>query len=108
MPVERDTVLRIAALANLALDDDEAARLAGEIGDILAHVEELAELDVAGVPELSLAVEHGTADRPDEVGADPLHAPPATFAPAFDDPFFTVPRLAALDPDAPAAADHDG
>jgi aspartyl-tRNA(Asn)/glutamyl-tRNA(Gln) amidotransferase subunit C len=100
VPVERDTVLRIAALARLALNDAEADRLARELAGIIAHVDALAELDLAGVPEWSTAVEHGSADRADAAGADPLHAAPAAFAPGFDAPFFTVPRLAALDPDA--------
>jgi aspartyl/glutamyl-tRNA(Asn/Gln) amidotransferase C subunit len=101
--VPESTVLRMAALAGLALEPAEAAGLAADLTGILAHVEALAEVDVQGVPEVSMAVEAGTAARADVPGADALAVPPARFAPGWAEPFFTVPRLATLDPDAQEA-----
>ncbi len=46
--ISRDEVRRIARLARLTLDEDETARLARELGDILGYVSRLAELDLAG------------------------------------------------------------
>ena len=48
--IDRDEVLRIAALANLELDDDAIERMTRELGAIVAYVAQLQELDVEGVP----------------------------------------------------------
>lgn len=53
---DRD-VLHIARLADLALADDEVARLRSDLGAILAHVEQLAELDTSDIaPTTHVAV----------------------------------------------------
>ncbi len=43
-------VLHVAMLADLALSPDEVERMATDLGAILAHVEQLNELDTADVP----------------------------------------------------------
>lgn len=43
-------VLHIARLANLAITPAEVDRLTNELGAILAHIEQLAEVDTTGVP----------------------------------------------------------
>jgi aspartyl-tRNA(Asn)/glutamyl-tRNA(Gln) amidotransferase subunit C len=43
-------VLHVAQLADLALSPDEVERMAHDLGAILAHVEQLNELDTTGVP----------------------------------------------------------
>jgi aspartyl-tRNA(Asn)/glutamyl-tRNA(Gln) amidotransferase subunit C len=50
MALSSAEVLHIAQLADLSLTPDEVARLAQELGAILAHVEQLAELDTSDVP----------------------------------------------------------
>lgn len=45
----RDDVLKLAKLAKLALTDEEADRLVGELAKILEYVEQLAEVDVSGL-----------------------------------------------------------
>jgi aspartyl-tRNA(Asn)/glutamyl-tRNA(Gln) amidotransferase subunit C len=49
-------VLAIARLARLELDEAEVARLADELGDILAHMDRLAEVDTDGVEPMTHAV----------------------------------------------------
>lgn len=61
MSVDRDEVRRIADLAKLDLDDEEADRLAGEMNRILEHAERLRSLDAHA----------GTAAAGDESRADP-------------------------------------
>jgi aspartyl-tRNA(Asn)/glutamyl-tRNA(Gln) amidotransferase subunit C len=46
----RTDVERIAALARLHLSESEVALFVHQLGDILAHVERLQQLDTSGVP----------------------------------------------------------
>ena len=46
-------VRRVAELANLALTDDEVARMARDLSGILTHVDKLNELDTSGVEPMS-------------------------------------------------------
>ncbi len=47
--ISRDTVLRLAALSNLQLAEDEIDGLTEDLGRILAYVEQLDELDTKEV-----------------------------------------------------------
>ena len=95
MSVTRAEIQRIAALAELAVDDRAAAELEVQLTRILDYVAQLGELprdgpgfDDAGAVRL----------REDEPGrADPLARPPAEWAPAFKQGLFVVPRLGELD-----------
>jgi aspartyl/glutamyl-tRNA(Asn/Gln) amidotransferase C subunit len=53
MSVDADTVRRIAHLARMAVADDEVEPLRGELNAILAFVEQLSEVDVAGVEPMT-------------------------------------------------------
>ncbi len=54
-----DAVRRLARLARLSIGDDDAARLAGELEKILAHVRALEAVDTEGVPPTT----HVSVDR---------------------------------------------
>ncbi len=96
---------RVAALARLALTEDEVERLVAEVPvelRLLAALEEadLSDLSVEDrgrVVPGTLDVEHTDAERADRAGADPLRRMPDQFAPAWADPYFVVPRLASHD-----------
>ena len=47
--ISRETVLRLAQLSRLQLDDNEVDALAADITNILGYVEQLNELDTEGV-----------------------------------------------------------
>ena len=67
--VSDDAVKKLAALARLAISEDEVKRLAPELSRIVAYVDELASVDVRGVEPLihgSEAVAVSSATRPDE------------------------------------------
>ena len=49
MSVDLATVKRVAHLARIAVTDEEAARMEGELNTILGFVEQLSEVDVDGV-----------------------------------------------------------
>jgi aspartyl-tRNA(Asn)/glutamyl-tRNA(Gln) amidotransferase subunit C len=90
-----EEVRRIAALARLRLAPEEEERFAGQLSAILAHVEQLKELDVSGVEPMTHALAAGEAPalREDAVlpGLSPEEALAA--APAREGTAFKVPRI---------------
>ncbi len=105
MAVTPEEVKHIASLAHLRLEEREVQEMSEQLSSILDHIAELRQVDVEGVPPVASVVEQTSPMRSDIPGPDPLHHPPQAFAPAWDPPFFVVPRLAALDAgDSPAAA----
>ncbi|GAJ28296.1 Asp-tRNA(Asn)/Glu-tRNA(Gln) amidotransferase subunit GatC [Acidomonas methanolica] len=52
MSLDTRTVRRIAKLARIGIDDAEAEGLARELGGILGWVEQLDEVEIAGVPPM--------------------------------------------------------
>jgi aspartyl-tRNA(Asn)/glutamyl-tRNA(Gln) amidotransferase subunit C len=93
MSVDHETVRRIAHLARIGVDEAEIERLSGEVNAILAFVEELATVDVAGVEPMTSVMPMRLRMRKDEVtdhaGADAIVAN----APVTEDHFFVVPRV---------------
>ena len=63
---DRMDVRYVAGLARMALSDEEAARLQGQLDDILAFVGELKQLDVSAVAATDVATEAQNAWREDE------------------------------------------
>ncbi|MEA2442868.1 MAG: aspartyl-tRNA(Asn)/glutamyl-tRNA(Gln) amidotransferase subunit [Thermoleophilales bacterium] len=65
--IDRDQVLHVAKLARLRLTDEEVERMAGELSNILEHVEKIDELtDLEDVPPTTHVVELENVLRPDE------------------------------------------
>ena len=62
MSVDKDTVLRIAKLARIAMDDAQAAGMEAELNALLAWVEQLSEVDCENVPPMTSVVEQKLAD----------------------------------------------
>jgi aspartyl-tRNA(Asn)/glutamyl-tRNA(Gln) amidotransferase subunit C len=65
-PIAPALVHHLAALAQLELDDEEAARTVVELERILDYVTKLAELDTTTVPATAQALTVGPAWREDE------------------------------------------
>jgi aspartyl-tRNA(Asn)/glutamyl-tRNA(Gln) amidotransferase subunit C len=59
-------VERIAQLARLALTDEEKALFSRQLADILAYVEQLRDVDTAGVPATSHSLTAAGIFRDDE------------------------------------------
>ncbi len=53
MSVDLATVKRVARLARIAVSEDEATRMVGEINGILGFVEQLSEVNVDGVEPMT-------------------------------------------------------
>lgn len=63
----RDDVLKLAKLAKLTLADGEADKLVTELAGILKYVEQLNEVDVAGLEPTAQVSGLASVTRPDEV-----------------------------------------
>jgi aspartyl-tRNA(Asn)/glutamyl-tRNA(Gln) amidotransferase subunit C len=68
MPIQIDEVRTTAAMARLALSEEELHQMAAELGRILAYMEQLQEVPVDGVEPQSHALDLPCPLRPDEVG----------------------------------------
>ncbi|MGA8026787.1 MAG: Asp-tRNA(Asn)/Glu-tRNA(Gln) amidotransferase subunit GatC [Bryobacteraceae bacterium] len=53
MNLTPEQVRYVADLANLRLTDEEVERMSRDLGQILAHIEQLNELDTADVPPMA-------------------------------------------------------
>lgn len=93
MSVDTETVKRVARLARIKVSDDDATRMTGELNAILGFVEQLDEVDIAGVEPLTSVVEQTMKKRADGV-TDGNKADDITQnAPASEDHFFMVPKV---------------
>ena len=97
MSVDRDEVDRIARLARLQLESEEADRLTEEMNRILEHAERLRGAGAEGGGHAPAVDTPGSAGRDiegvrSETGEpDALSDPPGEFAPEWAEGFFVVP-----------------
>lgn len=93
MSVDLATVRRVAHLARIAVTDQEAERMTGELNAILGFVEQLGEVDVSGVEPMTSVTPMAMKKRTDAVtDGDKAEAIVAN-APASDENFFLVPKV---------------
>ena len=93
MSVDTITIRRIAHLARIAVKDDEVEHLKGEINDVLAFVEQLAEVDVSGVEPMTSVTPMAMKKRADVVTDGGIADDIIKNAPAAQDHFFLVPKV---------------
>ncbi len=91
--IDRDVVLHVAKLASLSLSESETDRFAGELDRIVAHVQELDQLDTRDVPPTAHVRIDRTPWRADEVQDGLSHADALSQAPAVEDQGFAVPTF---------------
>ncbi len=90
MSVDLDTVKRVAHLARIAVTEDEAAKMQGELNAILGFVE---QLNVEGVEPMTSVVEMAMRKRTDVVTEGDKAADIVANAPLSEDHFFLVPKV---------------
>ena len=56
MPIDRDTVAHVAALAHIQLGQDELDEFSVELSTVVDHIAKLSELDTDGVPPTAHAI----------------------------------------------------
>jgi aspartyl-tRNA(Asn)/glutamyl-tRNA(Gln) amidotransferase subunit C len=93
MPVDAKTVRRIAHLARIAVADEEVAGLATELNAMLAFVEQLEEVDVAGVEPMTSVTPMELKQREDKVTDGGIADDIVRNAPATESHFFLVPKV---------------
>lgn len=93
MSVDTATVRRVAHLARIAVTDDEAEAMRGELNAILGFVEHLSEVDVAGVAPMTSVIPMEMKKRQDVVTDGGTAEAILANAPAHDEHFFMVPKV---------------
>ena len=93
MSVDADTVRRVAHLARIAVADDEVEHLRGELNAMLAFVEQLSEVDIAGVEAMTSVMPMAMNTRKDEITDGGIAGAIMANAPAREDHFFLVPKV---------------
>lgn len=93
MSVNIANVKHVAHLARIAVSDEEAARMEGELNAILGFVEQLNAVDVEGVEPMSSVTPMAMKKRADRVTEGDAAADIVANAPAGDDNFFVVPKV---------------
>jgi aspartyl-tRNA(Asn)/glutamyl-tRNA(Gln) amidotransferase subunit C len=93
MSVDLATVKRVAHLARIAVTDEEAARMEGELNTILGFVEHLSEVDVDGVEPMTSVTPMAMKKRVDVVTDGSKADDIVANAPESTDNFFVVPKV---------------
>jgi aspartyl-tRNA(Asn)/glutamyl-tRNA(Gln) amidotransferase subunit C len=93
MPTSEFDVQYVAHLARLALTLDEEKKLSSQLGQILAYIEKLKELDVSQVEPTAHAVPLVNVTRPDEIRPGLSHDEALRNAPATANGLFLVPKI---------------
>ena len=98
MSVTIATVTKIASLARIAITEEEAARMAPELDNIMGWIEQLSEVDTTGVAPMTAVIPNHLRLRDDVVNADPLTGggirdQVLANAPAPEHGFFGVPKV---------------
>jgi aspartyl-tRNA(Asn)/glutamyl-tRNA(Gln) amidotransferase subunit C len=93
MSVDLATVRRVAHLARIAVTDQEAERMTGELNAILGFVEQLGEVDVSGVEPMTSVTPMEMKKRVDAVTDGGKAEDIVANAPATDENFFLVPKV---------------
>ncbi len=93
MPLPRETVLKVAALARLQLSDGEVATMSDQLGAILDYVARLDGLDTANVEPMVHAIELTNVLRDDEPQPSLPRSAALQNAPRQDGKYFLVPAI---------------
>jgi aspartyl-tRNA(Asn)/glutamyl-tRNA(Gln) amidotransferase subunit C len=92
MSVTKDDVRKVARLSRIAVEDARLETLAGELNGILGWIDQLNEVDVAGVEPMTSVVEATLPMREDKVTDGDKVDQVLANAPKNEDGFFVVPR----------------
>jgi aspartyl-tRNA(Asn)/glutamyl-tRNA(Gln) amidotransferase subunit C len=93
MPVDKNTVKRVAKLARLALPEERLEPMAGELNRLLAWVEQLNEVDTSAVEPMTSVVKVSLKMREDTVTDGGQAVAVTQNAPGAEDNFFAVPKV---------------
>lgn len=93
MSIDIDTARRVAHLARIAVKQDDLPALAGELSGIIAFMEQLNEVDVAGIEPMTSVTPMRLVRRRDQVTDGNMQAAVLANAPDAREGFFAVPKV---------------
>ncbi|MFK0383156.1 MULTISPECIES: Asp-tRNA(Asn)/Glu-tRNA(Gln) amidotransferase subunit GatC [Rhizobium/Agrobacterium group] len=93
MSVDLATVKRVARLARIAVNEEEAEKMLGQLNGILGFVEQLSEVNVDGVEPMTSVTPVEMKKRADAVTDGDKADDIVANAPATDRNFFMVPKV---------------
>ncbi|MEQ1929500.1 MAG: Asp-tRNA(Asn)/Glu-tRNA(Gln) amidotransferase subunit GatC [Parvularculaceae bacterium] len=97
MAIDKETVRKVARLARIAEPEERLEPLARELSGILKWIEQLNEVDVAGVDPMASTVAMKLPMREDALASGPTGGGQpdnvVRNAPQTEDHFFVVPRV---------------
>lgn len=93
MSLSKDDVKKIAYLARIRVADERLQPLAEELNNIVGWVEQLSEVDTAGVAPMTSVVDVETPMRDDVVNDGDVAERVLANAPDREDMFYAVPKV---------------
>ncbi|MSP83706.1 MAG: Asp-tRNA(Asn)/Glu-tRNA(Gln) amidotransferase subunit GatC [Alphaproteobacteria bacterium] len=93
MFLDKTTVAKIARLARVRIPEADRDRIAGELSNILAFVEQLKEVDTKGVAPMTSVVAVSLKQRDDTVTVIGDRDGILANAPQMEHGFFVVPKV---------------
>jgi aspartyl-tRNA(Asn)/glutamyl-tRNA(Gln) amidotransferase subunit C len=91
--IGEDDVRYVAKLARLRLEQDEVARMAGELAKILSHIDKMSELDTSAVSPTAHVLDVANVVRADRPRPGLERSEALRNAPAVSEDCFRVPRM---------------
>lgn len=89
----KEQVEYVAMLARLELNEEEKEKYAAELSGILAHMEQLNQLDTSQVPSTAQVLPLNNVFREDKVGPHLSNDEALQNAPESEDGSFRVPKI---------------
>jgi len=93
MSVDLETVRKVAGLARIAITDAEADALVPELNNILGWIEQLQEVDTAGIAPMTAVIPNHLRLRDDVVTEGDIRDKILANAPQAEHGFFAVPKV---------------
>jgi aspartyl-tRNA(Asn)/glutamyl-tRNA(Gln) amidotransferase subunit C len=93
MSVDLATVKRVARLARIAVNEEDANRMTGELNAILGFVQQLDEVDISGVEPLTSVIPMALRRRADAITDGDKAEDIVANAPGSEENFFVVPKV---------------
>ena len=91
--ISRDDVKHVAKLARLELTEDEKEMFTHQLGDVLAHVEKMNEVDTTGVEPMNHPIDFVNVMREDNKIYENTREELMANAPDIEGEFFKVPKI---------------
>ncbi|WP_439272328.1 Asp-tRNA(Asn)/Glu-tRNA(Gln) amidotransferase subunit GatC [Pseudochrobactrum sp. HB0163] len=93
MSVDLATVKRVAHLARIAVTEEQAEKMTGELNVILGFVQSLDSVNVDGVEPMTSVIPTAMRLREDKVSDGNIAAEIVANAPVSEENFFMVPKV---------------